>query len=194
MEYENKIGPMICLSVKRVIDCKQEHSMRYYQIQFSGAKMAATQLHAFKVVRDGEELYLPTHMLKPDDHVWIDKSAFMADGSFTYEKSTTNKKECLPEDTKVYTRIETIVTTEEIIHFQVGAVSIQASCSHFFDIMRGTNKISVSASELIAGDMFKADISLLSPGNYILGSDGEMHKISEPGKEFFIKGIGRVSK
>lgn len=178
MEYESKIGPMICLSVKRVTKYAQNHSMLYYQIQFSGAKMNATQLHAFKVVRNGEELYLPTHMLQPGDNVWIDHSAFMADGSFTYEKSATNKKECLPEDTKVYTPIENIVTTEEIIHFQVGPVKIQASCGHFFGIMRESNSISVPASELRVGDMFKTDISLLSPGNYVLGSDGEMHKIS----------------
>jgi len=168
-----KIGPMICLSVKKVY--KKEQSLRcmlYYQITFREATMGATQLHAFKVERNGKELYLPTHMLKPGDNVWVDKSAFLADGSLIFNQ-------CLSENTKIFTPIENIISTESDIHFQVGTVTIQASCSHPINIMRGANNISVSASELKAGDMFKTDISLLSPGNCVLGSDGEMHKITK---------------
>lgn len=78
---------MVCLNVKRIkVNEKQNHSMKYYKILFQGAEMAATQLHAFKVVRDGEEFYFPTHMLKPGDNIWIDQSAFMADGSLTITK------------------------------------------------------------------------------------------------------------
>lgn len=177
MKFENKIGPMICIAVKRIAEYKQNHSMRYYKIFFPGATMGATQLHAFKVIRDGKELYLPTHMLKSGDNIWIDQSAFMADGSFILEKKTTKKETCLPENTKIFTPIENIVATEEVIHFRIGTVNIQASTGHTFDIRRNDQKMLLRADELRAGDMLLASISLLTPGNKVLGSDGEFHTI-----------------
>lgn len=172
METVNKIGPMACLNVKRIRIHKSNHSMKYYTISFQGAKMAATQLHAFKVIRDGKELYLPTHMLKSGDNVWIDRSAFMADGSFTF-----TKKECLSGNTKILSPIENIVLTKEVIHFQVGTVTIQASCNHLFDILRDSHRVILRADELRAGDMLATGVSLLSPGNKVLGSNGKLHKI-----------------
>jgi len=179
MKFESKIGPMVCLKVKRLIkneQNEQSYSMKYYKILFQGATMGATQLHAFKVIRNGEELYLPTHMLKPGDNIWIDQSAFIADGSLQFfpQKET---KECLPEGTKVLTPIENIVIAEGIVHFQVGTVSIQANNDHPINIKRG-DKISafLRADELRAGDMF---ISLLSPGNKVFGADGKCHSIYE---------------
>lgn len=178
---------MICLSVKRIsINEKQNHSMQsnfkaknrvlYYKISFQNAEMAATHLHAFKVIRNGEEFYLPTHMLKSGDNIWIDQSAFMADGSFTLTKKEC---QCLPGNTKILTPIENIVSTKEVIHFQVGTVTIQASCSHPLVIMRDNHSVYLRADELRAGDMLVTDVSLLSPGNKVLGSDGKLHKVKK---------------
>ena len=90
-QYENRIGPMVCLFVTKIFSPVQRHSMKFYKIYFPGAMLGAAQLHAFKVIRDGNELYLPTHTLKSGDNVWVDRSAFLADGSLILEKGTINE-------------------------------------------------------------------------------------------------------
>ena len=87
--------------------------------------------------------------------------------------------ECVLGDTKVLVPIEEIVITEEVIHLQIGTINIQASSGHVFDIMREDHKEFLRADELKVGDMFLADISLLSSGNKVLGSDRKFHAVKE---------------
>lgn len=180
MKSENKINPMICLIVNKIVAYAQKDYMFYYKIFMPGALMAATQLHAFKVIRNGEELYLPTFMLKKNDLIWIDQSAFMADGSLILTDKHKINKKCLPENTKVLVPIENIVVTEEnIIHFHIASITIQSSNNHPFTIMRKGQRKTLEACKIEKGDLFEIDISLLTPGNKVFGSNGKCHVIMD---------------
>lgn len=180
MEFENKIGPMICMTVNKIVKCDQKDSMAYYKIIMPGAEMAATQLHAFKVIRDGEELYLPTPMLKKNDLIWIDQSAFMADGSLILTDKKKANKECLPGNTKILAPIENIIVTEkDVIKFQVGFITVQSSKKHPFTIIRRDQRKTLEAYKIKIGDLLETDVSLLSPDNKVLGSYGKFHVVTD---------------
>jgi len=185
----NRIGPMVRLKIKRIRICtEQKHSMLHYKISFfSGATLVATRLHSFKVIREDEELYLPTHMLKAGDYIWVDQVAFLGDGSF--QKMKRKNEMCIPGDAKVLVPIEEIVVAENIVIFKVASINIQATNNHIFSVTRDGNKRALRSDELKAGDMFNANISLLSSGDKVLGSDGEFHSIKKIGSETLIGGI-----
>ena len=78
-------NPIVLLKVERVIS-KLNGVINYYEIKFDNKyNLAATSLHAFNVIRNGETIYLPTHMLKPNDLIWVDVHAFRADGSYRHQ-------------------------------------------------------------------------------------------------------------
>lgn len=85
MKIESRIGPMILVKIKRVkkIETKYsiKYSIKYYTIILEGARLAVTDLHAFKVMKNGKFSFENTSQLKENDLIWIDESAFTADGS-----------------------------------------------------------------------------------------------------------------
>lgn len=68
---------MILVKIKRV----KKIETKYYTIILEGARLAVTDLHAFKVMRNGKFSFESTSQLKENDLIWIDESAFTADGS-----------------------------------------------------------------------------------------------------------------
>ena len=81
MKVESKIGPMVLMTLKRIVSNAQ-NTIIIYRLLFDGAELGVTCLHAFTVVRGGKEIYLPANMLRLGDDVWVDRHSFMADGSF----------------------------------------------------------------------------------------------------------------
>jgi hypothetical protein len=85
MKHIGKVGPMYLLQVVSVIrNISRGSDITYYHINFGDCKLAVTALHAFVAV-DGQAKL--TTELKRSDLIWIDTSAFMADGSFTSNSS-----------------------------------------------------------------------------------------------------------
>ncbi len=79
-------GPMCLLEVVRVVK-KVQGTYNIFEILFKGGViLMVTQYHAFSCLRDGEKLFLPTQLLCKGDLIWVDVSAFMADGSITVRK------------------------------------------------------------------------------------------------------------
>ena len=75
---------MELMEVKRVCryaQASKHYSNDIYKVLFKGSTLAATSLHAFKVKKNDEVLYLPTHELKPGDMIYVDDYAFKMDGS-----------------------------------------------------------------------------------------------------------------
>ncbi len=81
-------NPVMLLRIKEIISRLMNYSkLNCYEIQFNnGYNLAATSLHSFKVFRDGNIIYLPTHMLKSEDQIWVDVYAFSLDGSYRIER------------------------------------------------------------------------------------------------------------
>ncbi len=96
IKSESHDGPMHLLEVIRV---RKKGQMNYtlFEIVFKGdIILAATQYHAFTCLRDGEKLYLPTALLSKHDLIWVDVSAFVADGSiFVGTKNKRTLREAL---------------------------------------------------------------------------------------------------
>lgn len=81
MKAEAKIGPMAFVPIRAIRKENHKSSVDVYKIHLPGGILAATHLHAFKVLRDDQQLCLPTHELRPGDKIWVDIVAFTADGS-----------------------------------------------------------------------------------------------------------------
>ena len=80
--YTAKDLPFVLLPVKSVTARKGFGTgMDWYKIDFGGAFLAATRYHAFLVLRNSKEVYLPTQKLRRGDQIWVDISAFLSDGS-----------------------------------------------------------------------------------------------------------------
>jgi intein/homing endonuclease len=96
IKSESHDGPMHLLEVIRV---RKKGQMNYtlFEIVFkNGIILVATQYHAFTCLRDGEKLYLPTALLSKHDLIWVDVSAFVADGSiFVGNKHKRTLREAL---------------------------------------------------------------------------------------------------
>jgi len=78
-------GTMCLLKVLRVVAQPTNPGTRelVLNIHLDGRlRLSATPLHAFSVIRDGQRQWLPTNRLLPEDLMWVDVSAFCADGSF----------------------------------------------------------------------------------------------------------------
>ena len=83
-----KIGPMWLLEVKAVYE-KRHLDFNVYIINFGAAKLAATSLHAFRLDTTGAKC--PTQLNK-GDKIWVDSSAFLADGSLTIRSGPTKRR------------------------------------------------------------------------------------------------------
>ena len=84
-----KVGPMYLLKVYGIFKKLVPENVTIYIINFGDCRLAATALHAFTAV-DGSTK--TTKQLKNGDKIWIDLSAFQADGSFTKNKPTKRAK------------------------------------------------------------------------------------------------------
>ena len=98
LESESHDGPMHLLEVVRV-RAKRQMNYTIFEIVFkNGIILAATQYHAFSCLRDGDKLYLPPQLLSKHDLIWVDVSAFVADGSiFVGTKHKRTLREALNE-------------------------------------------------------------------------------------------------
>jgi len=85
LKHEAKEGPNVLLTVKRVILRQMpHHGLDVYTIHFDGgATLGTTNYHSFVSIRDGVEILLQPKDLMKDDLVWVDKVAFLGDGSLT---------------------------------------------------------------------------------------------------------------
>jgi len=79
---------MHLLEVKTVL--KRCHAgMPLFVIYFDSGKLAVTSLHAFKLV-DGNAECVP--QLQQGDVIWVDTTAFLADGSLTLCRNKRKEK------------------------------------------------------------------------------------------------------
>lgn len=80
---ETKIGPMHLLTVKgiKIFDMG---TIQTCQIIFDNKyTLVATNLHSFVVIRDSEDpKCFRTFEIRKGDKIWVDTSAFSADGSY----------------------------------------------------------------------------------------------------------------
>lgn len=73
-------GHLVLLTVHGVYRCNQGIN-DIYEVVGQGWKLFTTLYHAFLVIREGTELRLSPNEIRKGDLVWVDKSAFLADGS-----------------------------------------------------------------------------------------------------------------
>ena len=79
MKHIAKIGPMYLLKIISITENWNLDS-KIYNINFGDCKLAVTAYHAFSLI-DGS--VKGTTAMVPGDKIWVDLSAFIADGSFT---------------------------------------------------------------------------------------------------------------
>jgi hypothetical protein len=84
MKHIAKVGPMYLLRVSGIFKRSMPESVTIYNVNFGDCQLAVTALHAFVTV-DGSTK--STEQLGKDDKIWVDISAFQADGSFHSNKS-----------------------------------------------------------------------------------------------------------
>jgi hypothetical protein len=75
----SKIGPMCLLKIKLIVE-RYNGERTIYIIHFDDCILAVTTLHSFVLVDGYPKKVLD---LKGGDCIWVDVSAFMADGSFS---------------------------------------------------------------------------------------------------------------
>ena len=84
---------------------------------------------------------------------------------------------CVSEDTKCLVPIESILITKDLININIACITVQASYDHLFAITRKGKKEVFRADSLRVDDLISTPISMLSPGNRVLGAGGKTHKI-----------------
>jgi hypothetical protein len=62
--------------VKKVV-CQCRPGVKWFKVVFvNNGFIGATNYNAWVVIRDGQEIFLPTDQLKPKDQVWVDYMLF----------------------------------------------------------------------------------------------------------------------
>ena len=119
MKIQSRDGPMLALKCKAIYFNEQinRHSnIDVYQIFFEdNCRLAATNLHAFLIIRKGRLKTVITSDLHRGDVVWVDISAFSADGSFYREKAHLRKITSLSDDLRRSIRLKSIIQEEPLL-------------------------------------------------------------------------------
>lgn len=83
MKCISKIGPMYLLKIVSVTVNQamgNRDSIEVYTINFGDCRLAVTAYHSFVLIDESKK---SSNELVPGDRIWVDLSAFMADGSFS---------------------------------------------------------------------------------------------------------------
>lgn len=82
MKTKSKDGPFVLLEVKHAF-ARPSNSLglAFHDIRGEGRQLCATALHVFLGSRDGSEVRLKGNEIRSGDSIWVDRSAFTADGS-----------------------------------------------------------------------------------------------------------------
>lgn len=82
--------PMDLFKIKRIrYHAARHHVIPWYDVHFENGKcLAATHLHAFVTIRADKTFFIPTDCLAVGDWIWVDTSAFVADGSLYRKRKT----------------------------------------------------------------------------------------------------------
>jgi hypothetical protein len=79
-----KFGPFVLLEVDSIRMKTNGDTIQWYDIRGKDGKkwqLAATRLHAFVCFRNGTKVLVTADRLQCGDKIWVDQSAFRADGS-----------------------------------------------------------------------------------------------------------------
>lgn len=80
--YTSRDGPHILVKVKSVTKRKNIHQMDFRLLSLEGgATFYVSNYHAFVGIRGGNKTLLQGNDIRPEDSLWIDSGAFLADGS-----------------------------------------------------------------------------------------------------------------
>lgn len=75
-----KTGSMVLVEVKRIY--KRDAGMLWFDVRLNdGWGLCFSPLHCFLATRNGGEVPIRGEDVVKGDRIWIDKSAFLADGS-----------------------------------------------------------------------------------------------------------------
>lgn len=94
MDVISKLGPMALLEVKSIyVRSNLSSNLNLFIVYGNGWQLAATNLHVFLAVREDETLAIKTEEIRSGDKIWVDWSAFQADGSLTREAYPSSRKQ-----------------------------------------------------------------------------------------------------